>query len=693
VKSFNLMAILLGLILILNIAIEAQPFIRQRPEWKRFIIFVWQHQTDVILDRALYEQASLHAFHIDRGQGQENLVKFSLNNNFPYYVDHAAGKGILYLSKGLRPQVMGKSSLLIRPRSLAEPKVIEELKDQIRANVTATKGGLVFAYAFDDEISLGSLNSPAEVDVHPLSIAWYHNWLEERYGTIQRLNAFWGSSYQSFKDVRPVSFEDVRQSASSPPIASWNLSRWMEWRHFMDFQFARVLADLTQFTNKLDPAIPAGFVGGQQPSAYGGYDYALLSRAVQWMEGSNDLLQSFWNRPRRPHVQTYHVTGSIGKDTWSVWRQLAHGNQAAVAWPEGWFQTDRATGQRFLANKVRNLASVFREIQGPVSEFIVDPDTHLETDPIGIYYSHPSIRVSWIMDSIAHGKTWPNRLSSLDDENLSSARLRSSWCRLLEDLGYQYDFISYLDVQEQKTIDKRFKVIILPQTLCLSDIEANALRAFVKSGGVLIADNLTGMLTETGKARKRGALDDLFGIVRDESRGYLDGRGLTEIDAENGNKPFPMRLHAYSDSLYKGSLVVFERGTRVAARNSRAIYLNLTPLAYEYPTYRNGIFGKEWRELIGHELKAVGLSPRVTVDQAFMETLLWRSGNRYQLVLLGNKDGAEAQKPRRQIRIHLSLPAQDIQNIRSGKRFGNALDFVDIFNPAEANIYSFILRE
>ena len=37
---------------------------------------------------------------------------------------------------------------------------------------------------------------------------------------------------------------------------------------------------------------------------------------------------------------------------------------------------------------------------------------------------------------------------------------------------------------------RRFKVIVLPQTICLSDVEVQALRAFVASGGMLIADAL-----------------------------------------------------------------------------------------------------------------------------------------------------------------------------------------------------------
>jgi hypothetical protein len=154
----------------------------------------------------------------------------------------------------------------------------------------------------------------------------------------------------------------------------------------------------------------------------------------------------------------------------------------------------------------------------------------------------------------------------LDSENLSSGRLRVSWCKLLEDLGYQYDFISYLDVTEGRIdLSRRFKVIILPQIICLSDREVSALNAFVNSGGTLIADTVCGLLTETGRGRTTGALDDLYGIMRDESKGYLDGRGITEIDGEYASKPFPERLRAYQGALRYRSMVVFERGTRAAS--------------------------------------------------------------------------------------------------------------------------------
>jgi hypothetical protein len=668
--------------------LEPVPVVRQRPEWNRFVILVWQWQNDVRRDLALYEAVGLHGFHIDRGAGAEELVRFSREQALPYYVDHAAGKGILYLTHGNRSVVTGQSQLLVRPFSLADPATVRALMDQLRANVGTTRHGLVYAYAFDDEISLGSFNTPAEVDVHPCSLAWYRQWLAARYQTIARLNLAWGTAYSTFDAVQPVSFEAVR-TGMIPPIAAWNLSPWLEWRHFMDYQFAQVLADLTRFTNTLDPTTPAGFVGGQPPSGYGGYDYALLARAVQWMEGEDDLLRAFWNRLRRPRVSTFTLGASVAESTWRLWHRLAHGNQATIAWPEGWFRDNPATGQREVHPQLVSLAPVIREIQGAASEFLVDPTTFLESDPIGIYYSQPSIRVSWAMDALTHGGRWAKRSASIDDENLTSEHLRRSWGTLLRDLGYQYDYVSYLDVQEGRLdLSARFKVIILPQVLALSATEAVALRRFVEDGGTLIADSLCGLLTETGRGRSVGALDKLFGVSRDERQGYLNGRTLTEIDGEWAAEPLPRRLHAYNGALRKGALVVYERGTRVQAGTPRARYLNLTPAAYWYPTYRHSVVGAEWRALVDGLLHDAGLRPRVQVEGAFgVEALLWRNGAQYGLVLIDNTENHSG--PAREITIRLNPPGRSVRNLRTNRTFGEVSTFTDTFVPSEANLYTF----
>jgi len=438
---------------------------------------------------------------------------------------------------------------------------------------------------------------------------------------------------------------------------------------------------------------------------------------------TNEILRSFWNRPHRIRVQTYQAAGSHRRNVWLLWHWLAHGHQAAIAWPEGWMR--EATGRgRELSPAIVQLGPTFREIQGPAGELIVSPDSHLEADPIALYYSHPSIRAGWGMDSITHGATWPKRASSIDDGNLSSAHLRLAWCKLLEDLGYQYDFVSYLDVTEGRVdLAGRFKVIVLPQTVCLSDREARVLREFVEAGGVLVADALCGLLTETGRGRSAGILDELFGIRRDEARGYLNGRSITEIDAEYFDKPFPARLRAYDGALRYRSMVVYERGTRATPNTTReaaggadvimrrtvgrgrTLYLNLTPLAYSHFPFRSGTIGAAWRQVMGPALLDAGLRPRVEIHRGdewepWMESLLWRNGNRYCLALLKNPgDAPEAasvieQEPREiTVKLRLPRPVREIRNLRTGRVLGGGPVFTDHFTPWEASLYELALGE
>ena len=65
--------------------------------WDRFVILVWQYKTPPPgpQAKAAYESAGLHGIHLDGGFPQE-LLDFAVANNYPYYVDHAAGKGIHY---------------------------------------------------------------------------------------------------------------------------------------------------------------------------------------------------------------------------------------------------------------------------------------------------------------------------------------------------------------------------------------------------------------------------------------------------------------------------------------------------------------------------------------------------------------------------------------------------------------------
>ena len=205
----------------------------------------------------------------------------SNEHNFPFYAGHVADKGFLYLKQPNRKQLTGKFELLNRPYSLADQAVISRMKAHIKQNVSALKKGKAVAYALDDEPSLGTFVNPCDVDVSKDSVRQFRSWMKKRYKTIDALNAQWDSGFRSFNIIKPIGFEQIRRKLSFRRFSGWNLSAWMDFREFMDIQFAETLKELVAYSNTIDPCTPAGIVGGQAPAPWGGYDYGRLSRAVQ----------------------------------------------------------------------------------------------------------------------------------------------------------------------------------------------------------------------------------------------------------------------------------------------------------------------------------------------------------------------------------------------------------------------------
>jgi hypothetical protein len=71
-------------------------------------------------------------------------------------------------------------------------------------------------------------------------------------------------------------------------------------------------------------------------------------------------------------------------------------------------------------------------------------------------------------------------------------RLRESWCKIVEDLGLQYNFVAYEQVERGELAKGGYRVLILPRSTSLSEAEAREIRAFAASGGLVIADGVPG---------------------------------------------------------------------------------------------------------------------------------------------------------------------------------------------------------
>jgi hypothetical protein len=693
------------------VAAKDVPDVAPPESWGSFVILPWQYKTDAVRDRALYESVNLRGLHVDRRN--DALQAFARETRWPYYVDHAAGKGYLHLGAA-GDKISRKNDVVVRPNSLADPATMDAMKKLLRANISAAKGSSVVAYAFDDEISMGSFCSPIESDASPLSVAGYRKFLEGLYGDVARLNAEYGTSYASFEEIAPKSYEAVRGQMTPENLGRVNLSPWCDWRSSMDTQFANALAELTTYANSLDPATPAGFVGGQGPDAFGGYDYRKLTGAVQWMEaydigGTNEILRSFWTQ-KRPRVQTYFSSKKPHQDCWFLWFYLCHGNRGVIGWPDGWFEGGK------VADYIKANADTFKEVQGPVSRLIVDGQ--FAHDPVAIYYSQPSIQVTWAMDASVHRGTWPNRSSSMDNGLSTSNLTRIGWLKTLEDLGIQAKFIHQDHLLGGALEKEGYKVLVLNRALCLSDAEAAAIRAFAAKGGVVIADMLCGVFDEHGKARAAGALDGLFGVKHDLAKGLLGGKTLTEVDGERGGS-FSEKNWAVEGSSMLSELPVVERGLSADGRATAArgtsdgaalvrsgkhAYLNLSPVGYllQRPEGK----GAAWTETVASLLRESGVTPRLTLLEggkpaAQTEAIFWKNGERMTLCVVKNPDrrasidsfGSTAGgvgDGKLALRLTFARDVRDLLNERTGKKFGTGKQFDDDFTPWEANVYTYL---
>ncbi|MDQ3813161.1 MAG: beta-galactosidase [Armatimonadota bacterium] len=731
IRDANLQLICLGLSLLLPCVVLATPA-RAAQEWNRFIMMVWQYKTPEPGPEArrLYDSLNLRGIQLDDGFS-DRLLSFARENNYPFYVDHAAGKGDLYLRRdewdAFFKSYRQNRSHPVRPRSIWDPVVIARLKGKLRDNISRAKSGPVLAYAFDDEISITSFTSPADVDWSPEGLRRFRAWLQSEYGTLDQLNAEWNTKFTKWEDVEPKGVDDVR-SFHNQPFDRWNLAPWMDHRRFMNAAWADLLAELTREANALDPATPAGFVGGQAPAVYGGYDYAVLRDAVQWMEaydigGSNEILRSFWGQSK-PHVQTYFLTEKLATDKWFLWYYLVHGNRGVICWPDTdkgpWFQNGATR------DSVQALAPTFGEVQGPISEIFAGAT--FEHDGIALYYSQPSIEASWFMDIAPHGRTWVNRSSSMNNDNASDILNRQAWMKLLEDSGFQYNFIAYRDLLTRGAAALNdYRVLILPRTFALSDREARAIREWVARGGMLIADYLPGVFDEHGKGRATGALDDVFGVQRDSQAGVLDGQSIAEVNAELYDKPFVQRLSYNGARRDRDGFVLYERGLHPTAdakaqeivdgvasgishefQQGSTYYLNWSPLPYLLA--RTGAVGQQYRRRLIEQLKARDgaqvslLQPRVRVlhdgqEMPLAERLFWTKNGKHYLCIVMNPlrqatvssagavSGLVTCEPLT-INIELRNTVAGLKNERSGRILGDGKSFSDQWVPCEANIYS-----
>ena len=491
-------------------------------QWRDYIIMMWQNYNarDFRLLKTLGINGGQHV-------GRNNTPPdFLLDNDLRWYAENIAtdfysayhrwfpDRPVNWLFDDARQlykkDPTNRESFKRHP-SLSDPVWLSRIHDRLVESVNRLSPYRPVFYDLGDESGIADLAAFWDFDFSDESLVPMRLWLRERYGTLAALNRQWGTSFTNWDSVMPMTTNEAMKRTDD------NYSAWADFKEWMDIAYASALKMGVDAVRSADPDAYAGIAGGQMPG-WGGYDYYRLSQSLTAIEsydiGNNiEILRSI-----NPGIAV--VTTAFAHGPWEkhrVWYELLHGNRGLIIWDD---KNEFVAKDGTLGDRGREVAPYYNEIASGLGALLIN-STRL-ADPIAIHYSQASMRTEWILAQKPKGDAWALRRSA-SDERIDNhfLRLRESWCRLIEDLGLQYNFVAYGQIEQGELFKRGYRVLILPRSSALSAAEAQEIRAFTEQGGTVIADGTPGTFDEHSRKREQSLLADFQHTAGAHSQGKV----------------------------------------------------------------------------------------------------------------------------------------------------------------------------
>ena len=360
----------------------------------------------------------------------------------------------------------------VRTPCYSSPEWKEELRSRIREVGAKNRYDFynVRVHWLGDEVFLGS-----NVCYSPSCLKEFREALAAAYGTVAALNAEWGTSFASFDEVLPCQLKELPSRD--------NLSRWLDHKMFMASQFARHwVGGATEALNEVSPGSLAGPTGTPVPGY--GHDWSQLLKyldAIGYYGGAQRKLVHDFAELYGRNVFGGQCGGGYTHTQFDyepyeydiAWRGLLSGANIAY-----FFFGTAFDGDFGYTPNLEYFTKSLRELKSGVGKLFLSARGRPE---IAVLYSHASLFTAM---ATCGGSIWQNA--------------QTSWWMLLSDLKYDFRFVPYEHLAE-KGLDGRYKVLVLPCSLALSDAERKQIAAFVARGGTVLADVEPGVRDGHGK--------------------------------------------------------------------------------------------------------------------------------------------------------------------------------------------------
>jgi hypothetical protein len=455
----------------------------------------------------------------------ENIATDFYSEYHRYFSDRPVNWRFVEAKQLYKRDPSGKEAFKRHP-SFSDGAWREKIRERLMAVARAHSPYRPLFYDLGDESGIADLAAFWDFDFSDQSLGEMRAWLREQYGTLAELNHQWGTQFSAWDLVTPETTSEAMKRTDG------NYSSWADHKEWMDIAYARALEMGAGAVHSVDPKAFVGIAGGQMPG-WGGYDYARITRAINFIEpydiGNNiEIIRSL--APEMAVVTTAFARGPWEKHR--VWYELLHGNRGLIIWDDKneFVGRDGTSGARGI-----EAAAYYNEIRAGIGSLLIN--SRRDADPIAIHYSQASLRTDWMLRNRPKGDAWASRTSSSERLDSDFLRLRESYCRLIEDLGLQYRFVSYEQLAQGELAHGAYRVLILPDSLALSAGEAAAIHDFIQRGGVVIASGETGTYDQHSRKLAASQLADvqdklvrLAGDVLNYHRDRLLGKEGTVLE-------------------------------------------------------------------------------------------------------------------------------------------------------------------
>jgi len=372
------------------------------------------------------------------------------------------------------------------------------------------------------------MNEPAKYDTEPATFQAFGDWLERKYGTVDVLNRQWFGQLRRFSDAKitDAQLEDY-----------WtDYHAVIDWRNFNVDNLIDLLTWVKQQVEAIDPNHPTHFNVTQPIGDANGQDvwkekrvpdivgvsmhWTMLSSTPETDYGERfayrldlasnasmaDRAKPFWVTELESGPVTYSghfaFTETPADLTRWMWDSYGAGSRAVAFWLWNPRSGGTEAGEWSLVS-MDGTPSVRVATVKQVAETLRKNPWLNEARPqparVAILYN----RESQILMSLDGRRQ--NRESEVGDSLLG--------CYLA--LHRAHVATQFVDLDQLKKGElANFKVLYIPESYALDDAAIAALKDYVRDGGTLWADGLTGWKTATGEIRPTipGGTADLFGV-------------------------------------------------------------------------------------------------------------------------------------------------------------------------------------